>query len=213
MSRLRKGIKYDGGDFAKGFKNLKNGVSPFGIKLKDYSSKFKEMRDRAKQQAEEIKARAENTADEVKSQASDNSTKSTDLIPPDTDYSRSEVGDFFQRVKLAEERDALEALKGDMEADASSEKEDAYDPNYKDEDGNTVFTDDFDMNMSGKERRKEFRANKKDIRKNTKFFSKGRRKAKKANRQMKRAARKDKRCIKLKNKGKTHKRFYRKNCM
>ena len=213
MSRLRKGIKYDGGDFAKGFKNLKNGVSPFGIKLKDYSSKFKEMRDRAKQQAEEIKARAENTADEVKSQASDNSTKSTDLIPPDTDYSRSEVGDFFQRVKLAEERDALEALKGDMEADASSEKEDAHDPNYKDEDGNTVFTDDFDMNMSGKERRKEFRANKKDIRKNTKFFSKGRRKAKKANRQMKRAARKDKRCIKLKNKGKTHKRFYRKNCM
>lgn len=211
MSRLRKGIKYDGGDFAKGFKNLKNGVSPFGIKLKDYSSKFKEMRDRAKQAAEEIKARAKNTADEVKSQASDNSTKSTDLIPPDTDYSRSEVGDFFQRVKLAEERDALEALKGDMESDESSE-EDAYDPNYKDAEGNTVFTDDFDMNMSGKDRRKEFRSNRREIRKSG-LKGKEKRAAKKANRQMKRAARRDKRCIKLKNKGKTHRRFYRKNCM
>ena len=129
MSRLRKGIKYEGGDFAKGFKNLKNGVSPFELKLRDYSSKFKEMRDRAKEAANKIKEDAREKADEVAAAASDNSTKSTDLIPPDTDYSRSEVGDFFQRVKLAEERDALEALKGDMEKESESE-EDAYDPDY-----------------------------------------------------------------------------------
>lgn len=211
MSRLRKGIKYEGGDFAKGFKNLKNGVSPFGLKLRDYSSKFKEMRDRAKEAANKIKEDAREKADEVAAAASDNSTKSTDLIPPDTDYSRSEVGDFFQRVKLAEERDALEALKGDMEKESESE-EDAYDPDYKDGEGNTVFKDEFDMNMSGKERRKEFRSNRREIRKSG-LKGKEKRAAKKANRQMKRAARKDKRCIKLKNKGKTHRRFYRKNCM
>ena len=211
MSRLRKGLKYNGGDIAESFRSMtKGGESPFASVWTD---RIKELRQKAKDQIEAAKKKAAGDEGDPPAQASAGSTKSTDIIPPDTDYSRGEVGDFFQRVKLAEERDALEALKGDMEAEANEEKEEEYDPEYKDKDGNVVYKDDYKMTMSGKERRKESRANKKDIRKNTKFFSKGRRKAKKANRQQKRAARKGARCIKLEKKGKTHKRFYRKNCM
>jgi len=211
MSRLRKGLKYNGGDIAESFRSMtKGGESPFGSR---WSERIQELREKAKAAAEAAKLKAAGDEGDPPAESTKNSTRSTDIIPPDTDYSRGEIGDFFQRVKLAEERDALEALKGDMDKEANKEKEEEYDPDYKDADGNTVFTDDYSNTMSGKDRRKESRANKKDIRKNTKFFSKGRRAAKKANRQQKRAARKGARCIKLEKKGKTHKRFYRKNCM
>ena len=83
---------------------------------------------------------------------------------------------------------------------------------YTDGDGNVIYTDDYNENMSGKERRGEKRSNRKAIRKSG-LKGKAKRAAKKANRQQNRAARKSARCVRLEGKGKTHKRFYRKNCM
>ena len=108
-----------------------------------------------------------------------------------------------------------------------------YDPEMRDEDGNLIYTDDYNMDMTGKERRAESRQNKgqiKDKFKEDKADIKSRlsgkekrqamkelrgekRSAKKSNRGQKKVARQDAKCIKLKSKGKTHKSFYRKNCM
>lgn len=198
MSRLRKGIKYNGGNFAESFKSMvKGGDSPFAV----ITPGMTDVLDNEETNDEDDRPVAVATDREKDA--------STDLIPSDTDYSRSEVGDFFQRVKLAEEKDALEALKNSMNEEEVSEE---YDPEYKDADGNVIYTDDYDMNMSGKERRAEKRANKKEIRESG-LKGKEKRAAKKANRGQNKAARQDAKCIKLKSKGKTHKSFYRKNCM
>ncbi len=199
MSRLRKGIKYNGGNFAKSFKGMISGnESPFSIVVAETSS--------------DLLSDEEQEADDKPIAISTDANKdaSTDLISSDTDYTRGEVGDFFQRVKLAEEKDALEALRRDM--DEEEEEEEDYDPEYKDEDGNVIYTDDYDMNMSGKERRKEKRANRREIRESG-LKGAEKKAAKKSNRSQNKAARQDAKCIKLKEKGKTHKSFYRKNCM
>jgi hypothetical protein len=202
MSRLRKGIKYNGGNFAESFKSMvKGGDSPFAVvtpgmtDLSDIEGDTEE--------ANDIDDRPIAVATDREKDAS------TDLIPKDTDYSRSEVGDFFQRVKLAEEKDALEALKSSMNEE---EVEEDYDPEYKDEDGNVIYTDEFDMNMTGKERRAEKRENRREIRESG-LKGAQKRAAKKSNRAQNKAAKQDAKCIKLKSKGKTHKSFYRKNCM
>ncbi len=199
MSRLRKGIKYNGGNFAESFKSMvKGGDSPFAV----ITPGMTDVLDNEETNDEDDRPVAVATDKEKDA--------STDLIPSDTDYSRSEVGDFFQRVKLAEEKDALEALKNSMNEEEEVSEE--YDPEYKDADGNVIYTDDYDMNMSGKERRKEKRENRREIRESG-LKGKEKRAAKKANRSQNKAARQDARCIKLKSKGKTHKSFYRKNCM
>ncbi len=139
MSRLRKGIKYNGGNFAESFKSMvKGGDSPFAV----ITPGMTDLLDKEDTNDEDDRPMAVATNREKDA--------STDLIPSDTDYSRSEVGDFFQRVKLAEEKDALEALKNSMNEEEESEE---YDPEYKDKDGNLVYTDEYDMNMTGKERR------------------------------------------------------------
>lgn len=197
MSRLRKGIKYNGGNFAESFKSMVNGGdSPFAVITPGMT---------------ELLSDEEQEADDKPIAISTDANKdaSTDLIPSDTDYSRGEVGDFFQRVKLAEEKDALEALRKEMDEE---EKEEDYDPEYKDEDGNVIYTDEFDMNMSGKERRAEKRENRREIRESG-LKGAQKRAAKKSNRAQNKATRQDARCVKLKEKGKTHKSFYRKNCM
>lgn len=197
MSRLRKGIKYNGGNFAESFKSMvKGGDSPFAVITPGMT---------------ELLSDEEQEADDKPIAISTDANKdaSTDLIPSDTDYSRGEVGDFFQRVKLAEEKDALEALRKEMDEE---EKEEDYDPEYKDEDGNVIYTDEFDMNMSGKERRAEKRENRREIRESG-LKGAQKRAAKKSNRAQNKATRQDARCVKLKEKGKTHKSFYRKNCM
>jgi len=197
MSRLRKGIKYNGGNFAESFKSMvKGGDSPFAVITPGMTDLLEDTND------EDDRPIAVATDREKDA--------STDLIPSDTDYSRSEVGDFFQRVKLAEEKDALEALKNSMNEEEEVSEE--YDPEYRDEDGNLIYTDDYDMNMTGKERRKEKRENRREIRKSG-LKGAAKRAAKKANRSQNKAARQDARCIKLQSKGKTHKSFYRKNCM
>tara|TARA_R100001480_G_scaffold143874_1_gene141656 strand:- start:454 stop:1047 length:594 start_codon:yes stop_codon:yes gene_type:complete len=197
MSRLRKGIKYNGGNFAESFKSMvKGGDSPFAVITPGMTDLLEDTND------EDDRPMAVATNREKDA--------STDLIPSDTDYSRSEVGDFFQRVKLAEEKDALEALKNSMNEEEEASEE--YDPEYRDEDGNLIYTDDYDMNMTGKERRKEKRENRREIRESG-LKGAQKRAAKKANRSQNKAARQDAKCIKLKSKGKTHKSFYRKNCM
>ena len=200
MSRLRKGIKYNGGNFADSFKSMvKGGDSPFAVVTPGLTDVLDQEEETDDQNDRPIAVATDREKD-----------ASTDLIPSDTDYSRSEVGDFFQRVKLAEEKDALEALRNSMNEE--EEESDEYDPEYKDADGNVIYTDDYDMNMSGKERRGEKRANRKEIRKSG-LKGAEKRAAKKANRGQNKAARQDAKCINLKEKGKTHKSFYRKNCM
>ena len=202
MSRLRKGIKYNGGNFAESFKSMvKGGDSPFAVVTPGMTDLLDIEGDT--EEANDIDDRPIAVATDREKDAS------TDLIPKDTDYSRSEVGDFFQRVKLAEEKDALEALKSSMNEE---EVEEDYDPEYKDEDGNVIYTDEFDMNMSGKERRAEKRENRREIRESG-LKGAQKRAAKKSNRAQNKAAKQDAKCIKLKSKGKTHKSFYRKNCM
>jgi hypothetical protein len=202
MSRLRKGIKYNGGNFAESFKSMvKGGDSPFAIITAGMNDLLDQEEDT--EEANDLDDRPIAVATDREKDAS------TDLIPKDTDYSRSEVGDFFQRVKLAEEKDALEALKSSMNEE---EVEEDYDPEYKDEDGNVIYTDEFDMNMSGKERRAEKRENRREIRESG-LKGAEKRAAKKSNRSQNKATRQDAKCIKLKSKGKTHKSFYRKNCM
>ena len=221
MSRLRKGIKYNGGNFANSFKSVvKGGDSPFAVITAGTTEALDlEESDDANDRPVAVATDREKDA-------------STDLVPSNTDYSRSEVGDFFQRVKLAEEKDALEALRDSMN-EGEDEGDGEYDPEMRDEDGNLIYTDDYNMDMTGKERRAESRQNKgqiKDKFKEDKADIKSRlsgkekrqamkelrgekRSAKKSNRGQKKVARQDAKCIKLKSKGKTHKSFYRKNCM
>jgi len=221
MSRLRKGIKYNGGNFANSFKSMvKGGDSPFAVITAGTTEALDlEESDDANDRPVAVATDREKDA-------------STDLVPSNTDYSRSEVGDFFQRVKLAEEKDALEALRDSMN-EGEDEGDGEYDPEMRDEDGNLIYTDDYNMDMTGKERRAESRQNKgqiKDKFKEDKADIKSRlsgkekrqamkelrgekRSAKKSNRGQKKVARQDAKCIKLKSKGKTHKSFYRKNCM
>ena len=221
MSRLRKGIKYNGGNFANSFKSMvKGGDSPFAVITAGTTEALDlEESDDANDRPVAVATDREKDA-------------STDLVPSNTDYSRSEVGDFFQRVKLAEEKDALEALRDSMN-EGEDEGDGEYDPEMRDEDGNLIYTDDYNMDMTGKERLAESRQNKgqiKDKFKEDKADIKSRlsgkekrqamkelrgekRSAKKSNRGQKKVARQDAKCIKLKSKGKTHKSFYRKNCM
>jgi len=223
MSRLRKGIKYNGGNFADSFKSMiKGGDSPFSVITPG-------MTDMLDQDTDDT---TDDQNDRPVAVATDREKDaSTDLIPSDTDYSRSEVGDFFQRVKLAEEKDALEALRDSMNEE--EEESDEYDPEMRDEDGNLIYTDDYNMNMTGKERRAEskqnkgqirdkFKSDKKDIKSSLSGKEKRdamkklrgeKRASKKSNRGQKKAARQDAKCVKLKSQGKTHKSFYRKNCM
>ena len=183
MSRLRKGIKYNGGNFAESFKSMvKGGDSPFAVITPGMNDLVLDNEETNDEDDRPVAVATDREKD-----------ASTDLIPSDTDYSRSEVGDFFQRVKLAEEKDALEALKNSMNEEEEVGEE--YDPEYRDKDGNLVYTDEFDMNMTGKERRAEKRANKKEI-KESGLKGKEKRAAKKANRSQNKAARQDAKCIK-----------------
>ena len=151
MSRLRKGIKYNGGNFANSFKSMVKGEdSPFAVITAGTTEALDlEESDDANDRPVAVATDREKDA-------------STDLVPSNTDYSRSEVGDFFQRVKLAEEKDALEALRDSMN-EGEDEGDGEYDPEMRDEDGNLIYTDDYNMDMTGKERRAESRQNKGQI--------------------------------------------------
>tara|TARA_R100000935_G_scaffold9144_1_gene18790 strand:- start:6560 stop:7306 length:747 start_codon:yes stop_codon:yes gene_type:complete len=60
------------------------------------------------------------------SEAAVNNAGDKDTVPSDTDYSREEVGAFFQRVKMAKEKEALDKQKAEAE-EANKIKEDEID--------------------------------------------------------------------------------------
>ena len=127
----RKG-KYLGGSFASRFKTGLAMKSPFGVvvageKLSDAAA---------------AKAEIDNQSQSPK-----------DEIPTDTDYSREEVGAFFQRKKLAEEQEAAKKAAEKAGDEGPSEEEKAAtaaatggdaDPTKTKGGKDQTYTDDFD---------------------------------------------------------------------
>lgn len=92
-----------------------------------------------------------------------------DQVPSDTNYSREEVGAFFQRTKLAEEQVKLDQdkeakEKADKEAaEAEKEKAGEGDKPGGDPNENSGFENDYDCDMSKGERKAEKKENKSEI--------------------------------------------------
>lgn len=222
MSRLRKAKrkinKYQG-NYAEVFSKGISSDTPFA-KMSDTIKKAKDNAQAkiadAKAKAGAVVANAKTSEENTKSQLAENGASGAaqenagggDIVPTETDYSREEVGAFFQRVKLAKEKEELEAMKDteDEEA-AAAAKEEAEIAEGEREDksqGKDIgFGDDYKEGMSGKERRGEKRGNRREIRagkKEAKATAKAEKKGKiaeakklkgKAKRQAKRGARKE----------------------
>lgn len=92
------------------------------------------------------------------SDAAKNNVGGEDQIPSDTNYSREEVGAFFQRVKLAKEQEKLDADKAAAEAASKKEAEEEA----KNRPGG--LTNDYNCDMTKAERKEEKRENKGEIR-------------------------------------------------
>ena len=180
MSRLRKGKKFKGGSFAETFKKGISTNTPFGVVVA--GERLQEAVDGAAAAATE--AAKSNPAD---------------IIPSDTDYSREEIGAYFQRRKLAKEKEELEKLKESQTEDPTTPAAD---------EGTIGFSDDYDDTDTAKSIRQENRQNKKEIRQAAKAqkkdakqtFKDAKAAAKqlkgKDKRQAKKAARQDKRADK-----------------
>jgi len=125
------------------------------------------------------------------SDAAKNNVGGEDQIPSDTNYSREEVGAFFQRVKLAKEQEKLDADKAAAEA-ASKEEADTEADEAKNRPGG--FRSDYSCDMSPGERKEEKKENKQDIKTEKKACIKRAKKLKgKKKRQAKRKCRRIKR--------------------
>tara|TARA_R100000935_G_C2807114_1_gene153238 strand:+ start:373 stop:1080 length:708 start_codon:yes stop_codon:yes gene_type:complete len=221
MSRLRKGGKYKGGEFASDFKFGLSTKTPFAFvpgarKIADMQEKVMEAAKKAKENkagsvavAGSKDAMTESALQKARQGPSDAAAKAAvdnrgkeDIVPSDTDYSREEVDSYFQRRKLASEKDELEKLKQEQEAAAAKAKEDADKEanTITDSDGNVQYTNEYDPSMSKADRKAEKKSNKAEIKDNfraAKDECKGKRG--KAKRQCKRSARRDKRSAKKSN--------------
>jgi hypothetical protein len=122
---------------------------------------FGKVKERAKAVVAGAAADAEAKMNELKEKgaaaAAKNNVGGKDQIPSDTDYSREEVGAFFQRVKLAKEQEKLDADKAAAEDAAAEEKEDEV----KNRPGG--LTNDYDCDMTKADRKAEKRENKGEI--------------------------------------------------
>ncbi len=180
MSRLRKNVKtktkqpYQG-DFAQTFRGGLSSQTPFANFFTDFtataakaakakvSAAANEVGDKASQavvaggaaDTEKKQESLEGAADAAK-----NNVGGEDQIPSDTDYSREEVGAFFQRVKLAKEQEKLDADKAAAEAAAEKEKEEEVEEGKNRPGG---FKNDYNCDMTKAERKEEKRDNKSDI--------------------------------------------------
>ncbi len=184
MSRLRKGKKFKGGSFAETFKQ--------GVAMKTPFSKVV-----VAGEQNELPTSAVDGAAAAATEAAKSSP--TDIIPGDTDYSREEIGAYFQRRKLAKEKEELEKLKESQTEDPTTPAAD---------EGTIGFSDDYDDTDTAKSIRQENRQNKKEIRQAAKAqkkdakqnFKDAKAAAKqlkgKDKRQAKKAARQDKRADK-----------------
>jgi len=135
LKSVRKG-KYTGGSFASRFKDSLAMKSPLNVVVA-----------------------GENNEEKVSTDAAAKAALDAESIPPkdeiasDTDYSKGEVGDFFQRVKLQEEQ-------------AEFDKKKKAEEGGEDPDGDTTpegFTNDYGDTGSKKEIRAEKKENKKEI--------------------------------------------------
>ena len=220
MSRLRKGGKYKGGEFASDFKFGLATKTPFA-----FAGVIKKQQERAIEAVKQAKAKANKAASVAVAGGKDEMTESAlekarqgpndaaskaavdnrgkeDIVPSDTDYSREEVDSYFQRRKLASEKDELERLKKEQEDKEAAEAAaaDKEKNTIVDSDGNVQYTNDYDPSMSKADRKAEKKANKREIKDNFKAqkdYCKGKRG--KAKRQCKRQARRDKRAAKKSN--------------
>jgi len=163
MSRLRKGKKFKGGSFAETFKQGVSMKTPFAQVVVAGQN--------------EMPTSAVDGAVAAANEAAKSSP--TDIIPGDTDYSREEIGAYFQRRKLAKEKEELEKLK-------ESQTEDPTTPGGGEDvsRGEQIgFDDDYGDAGTKKEIRQEKRENKKQIRaqkKDSKAAAKQKRKDAKA---------------------------------
>jgi len=218
MSRLRKGGKYKGGEFASDFKFGLATKTPFA-----FARVIKKQQERAIEAVKQAKAnkaasvavaggkdemtesaleKARQGPNDAASKAAVDNRGKEDIVPSDTDYSREEVDSYFQRRKLASEKDELERLKKEQEdkeaADAAAADKEKN--TIVDSDGNVQYTDDYDPSMSKADRKAEKKSNKREIKDNfraAKDECKGKRG--RAKRQCKKTARRDKRAAKKSN--------------
>ena len=140
MSRLRKGKKFKGGSFAETFKQ--------GVAMKTPFAKVVVAGEQSELPTSAVDGAAAAATEAAKSSP-------TDIIPGDTDYSREEIGAYFQRRKLAKEKEELEKLKESQTEDPTTPAAD---------EGTIGFSDDYDDTDTAKSIRKESRENKKEIR-------------------------------------------------
>jgi len=157
----RKG-KYTGGSFASKFKDSLAMKSPLNVVVAG--------------QSEELLSDAAEAKKEM-----DEKATPKDEISSEPDYSKEEVGAFFQRKKLAEEQEAAKKAAEEAEAEAGEgEDEELADVTKGEQIG---FDDDYGDAGTKKEIRQEKKENKKQIRsqkKDSKAAAKGEKKDAKA---------------------------------
>jgi len=144
MSRLRKGKKFKGGSFAETFKKGISTNTPFSVVVA----------------GERVQEAVDGAAAAATEAAKSNPA---DVIPSDTDYSREEIGAYFQRRKLAKEQEEFEAKQKALEEAANQ----AVDPTTEADAsrGEQIgFDDDYGDADTKKEIRQEARQNRKQIR-------------------------------------------------
>ena len=146
MSRLRKGKKFKGGPFAETFKKGISTNTPFSVVVA----------------GERVQEAVDGAAAAATEAAKSNPA---DVIPSDTDYSREEIGAYFQRRKLAKEQEEFEAKQKKKDAKAAAKQ------------------------LSGKDKRLAKKAARQGSRSDKKAIRQQKRSAKKANRKAKRKAR------------------------
>ncbi len=138
----RKG-KYKGGSFASRFQTSLAMKSPLNVVVAGQEA--------AEQQSDAAKAKQE----------MDEKATPKDEISSEPDYSKEEVGAFFQRKKLAEEQEAAKKAAEAAEAAEGEEDVELADVTRGEQIG---FDDDYDGAETKKDIRKESKENKKQIR-------------------------------------------------
>lgn len=154
MSRTRKGGKYTGGSFASQFSMNHKGKSPlFATAIAGQEPQA----DGGAPDLSEPDAEDPDMSDAAKANSSPN-----DIIPKKLGSAsrRSARDDFFNKTKEMEEE---AAAKAEAERLAAEEEAAAKEGMYLDEDGKPIYDDDYDPEMTGKERRAESKANKGQI--------------------------------------------------
>tara|TARA_R110000751_G_scaffold37366_2_gene90589 strand:- start:484 stop:1182 length:699 start_codon:yes stop_codon:yes gene_type:complete len=196
MSRLRKGNKYKGGCFADQFKSAMTMKSPL-YQSEVVAEKVTQPAVAGQTPTEELET---SPVEGAKLQLEESSAAGAtvqnfgpDDIPPKIgSNSRNQARKDWNERNKQKAIDAVEEAK-QLKAEEEAAAAEAERSNYRDEDDNIVFQDDYEAGMSGKERRKESRQNKKGIkadRKSDKADIKARRKGGEISRKEARALKK-----------------------